>query len=51
MLAELSVTAGRSKPFQTFVERLFFFGSKTVQLRERETLFLTYLVQVSVNIV
>lgn len=30
MLAELSVTAGRSEPLQIFVERLFFFGSKTV---------------------
>lgn len=36
MLTELSVTLGRSKPFQTFVERLLFFGFKTTEMRERE---------------
>ena len=36
MLTELSVTPGRSQPFQTFVERLLSFGFKTIDLRVRE---------------
>lgn len=41
MLTELSVTLGRSKPFQTFVERLLFFGFKTTERRERLSFYIS----------